>query len=40
MKFTLHEVKIKLLEPLLGTVPKNPDVYANYIAGKKDGRIV
>ncbi len=38
MKFTLHEVKIKLLEPLLGTIPKNPDVYAVYIAGKKDSK--
>ncbi len=36
MKFTLHEVKITLKEPLLGTIPKNPDVYAAYIAGKKD----
>ncbi|MBT9137148.1 MAG: hypothetical protein DDT34_02235 [Firmicutes bacterium] len=38
MKFTLHEVKITLLEPLLGTIPKNPDVYATYIAGKKDSK--
>ncbi len=38
MKSTLHEVRITLLEPLLGTIPKNPDVYATYIAGKKDSK--
>ena len=28
------KVKLRLIEPLLGTVPKDPDVYSRYIASK------
>lgn len=32
---TKIEVKLRLTEPMLGTVPKNPTVYATYIESKK-----
>lgn len=31
---TKYEVTLTLREPLLGTVPKDPDVYASYVASK------
>ncbi len=34
MKFDLYDVTLRLIEPMLGTVPKDPEVYANYIAKK------
>jgi len=34
MKFDLYTVNFTLLEPILGTVPKDPKVYAAYIATK------
>lgn len=34
MKFDVYEVTITLTEPILGTVPKNPKTYANYLAIK------
>jgi hypothetical protein len=34
MVFTEYAVEIELIEALLGTVPKNPKVYAEYIASK------
>lgn len=36
IKFSVYQVTFRLLEPLLGTVPKNKDVYTRYIAGKTD----
>lgn len=39
LKFDFYEVRFELLEPLLGTVPKDPDVYRKYIASKADGMI-
>lgn len=30
----VYHVTLSFIEPLLGTVPKNPEVYAAYIAGK------
>ena len=30
-----YDVKIELIEPLLGTVPKDPSVYATYILAKQ-----
>jgi len=38
MKFNVYEVKFELIEPILGTVPKNPDIYKTYIASKKDSK--
>ena len=35
MKQKRFKVKLTLLEPLLGTVPKNRDVYASYIETKR-----
>lgn len=29
------EVTIELMEPMLGTVPKNPEIYAMFIESKK-----
>lgn len=34
MVFEIYSVKLRLLEPMLGTVPKDPEVYARYIASK------
>lgn len=34
MKYTELELELTLTEPMLGTVPKNPEVYAAYIASK------
>jgi hypothetical protein len=34
LKFDIFKVGITLTEPLLGTVPKDPKVYASYIASK------
>ena len=34
MKYTDYQVTLELTEPMLGTVPKNPKVYEEYIASK------
>ena len=34
MKFDVYDVAIELIEPMLGTIPKDPEVYARYIASK------
>ena len=36
MKSKVYEINIELIEPMLGTVPKDPEIYKNYIASKKD----
>jgi hypothetical protein len=36
MKYVTYQVTFELIEPMLGTVPKDPDVYTRYIAQKKD----
>lgn len=36
INLSVYQVTFRLLEPLLGTVPKNKDVYTRYIAGKTD----
>ncbi|MGB9845872.1 MAG: hypothetical protein ACPLRH_00010 [Desulfotomaculales bacterium] len=36
LQFKLYRVDFELVEPMLGTVPKDPEVYTRYIAGKKD----
>lgn len=38
MKFNLYDVTFELIEPIMGTVPKDPDIYRNYIAMKKNGK--
>lgn len=38
MKYSVYDVKIRFLEPLLGTVAKDPEVYARYIASKAPSR--
>jgi len=35
-KFGKRAVRIKLIEKMLGTVPKNKDIYKTYIAGKRN----
>lgn len=34
MEFDVYAVESELIEPMLGTVPKNPNVYAAYVASK------
>jgi hypothetical protein len=34
MQITTYEVEIELLTAMLGTVPKDPEIYASYIASK------
>jgi hypothetical protein len=34
MIFDIYKAQLELIEPMLGTVPKNPDVYAAYVASK------
>jgi len=38
MKFKLYDVEFVLTEPILGTVPKDPEIYKNYIATKKNSK--
>ncbi|MBT9174224.1 MAG: hypothetical protein DDT21_02635 [Syntrophomonadaceae bacterium] len=38
MKIDQYQVNFTLIEPLLGTVPKDTEIYKTYIAGKKDSR--
>lgn len=38
MQFELYKIRFTLIEPILGTVPKDEKVYTRYIAGKKDGK--
>lgn len=35
-KVEKRKVRVRLLEPLLGTVPKDPELYATYIAAKTE----
>lgn len=36
----LYNVKLTLTEPILGTVPKNKDIYTDYIASKAEKAVV